>query len=114
MKIFIRLCLMSMIILISSILYVKAQVPEAINYQAVARDASGDALQNKTISVKFTIHSGSSTGPVQYAETQTVQTNQFGIYAAKIGRGTPIGTPAFSSIPWSSGNQWLEVAIDIS
>jgi len=39
-----------------------AQSPQAINYQAVARDGSGALLSNQLINVRFTIHEGSATG----------------------------------------------------
>src|SRR5688500_13236580 len=81
-----------------------AQAPEAINYQGIVRDAAGDVLSYKNLSVKFTILSGSPNGPVEYEETQQVSTNQFGIYDAQIGKGTATGSP-FSQIQWNAGNQ---------
>ena len=35
-----------------------AQVPQAINYQAVARDGSGNILPNTLISLRFSINNG--------------------------------------------------------
>ena len=87
--------------------------PQAINYQGVARDNAGSPMANKQIGVKFTIRSGGSSGIVQYAESNTTSTNQFGLYNIQIGKGSPI-TGVFSNIPWSSGNQWLQVDIDIN
>ena len=46
-----------------------AQSPQAINYQAVARDNSGNLLTNKTIAIKISILTGSSSGTVEYSET---------------------------------------------
>jgi len=44
----------------------KAQVPQGMNYQAIVRDASGNPILNTAICLRFTIHSGSGVGPIQY------------------------------------------------
>ena len=90
-----------------------AQLPKALNYQGIARDNQGNPMVSSQLGLKFSIHAGSASGSVIYAETQILQTNQFGLYNAQIGRGTPI-ISTFSAIPWSSANQWLEVSIDIN
>lgn len=86
-------------------------VPQAINYQAVARDAAGTILANQAIRIKANILQGSAFGPVQYSETHAVTTNQFGLFTLKIGRGTPV-TGTFSNVPWTQANQWLQVEMD--
>lgn len=86
-------------------------VPQAINYQAVARDAAGTILSNRAIRVKFNILQGSAFGPVQYSETQAVTTNQFGLFSLQVGRGTPV-TGTFSNVPWTAADQWLQVEMD--
>lgn len=90
-----------------------AQIPQAFNYQAVARDASGNILASQLIGLKLTIHQGSSGGTVVYEETQGASTNQFGLFTLALGQGTPI-TGTFSAITWSSGNYWLQVQMDPS
>lgn len=88
-----------------------AQVPQAFNYQAIARDANGVALTNQSVSVKFTLLDGSPQGGILYIETQATSTNSFGLFTVEIGKGTVvIGT--FNTIPWSSGNKFLKVEID--
>ncbi|MGD0711424.1 MAG: hypothetical protein ABR968_09630 [Bacteroidales bacterium] len=93
-----------------------AQVPQAFNYQAVARDAGGILIASHAIGVKIDIHQGSSTGSIVYSEkfvSPTPTTNQFGLFTIAIGTGTPLaGT--FNTIGWGSGNYWLEVEIDPS
>ena len=85
--------------------------PEAMNYQGVARNAIGNPLVSQNISIRASILTGSSTGPAVYEETHTITTNQFGLFAIEIGRGTPVlGT--FSGINWSTVNQWLEIEMD--
>ena len=46
-----------------------AQVPQAFNYQAVARNAAGNLLASQTIGLKLSIHQGSSSGTIVYSET---------------------------------------------
>ena len=62
-----------------------AQAPGIFNYQAVARNSVGNALSNKNIGVKITVHDGSATGPTVYSETRTLTTNPFGLFNAQIG-----------------------------
>ena len=89
-----------------------AQVPQAINYQSVARDpATQGVLLNKNVSLRLSIRSGSATGPIQYSEYQTVATSPQGLFNLSIGRGIAL-SGSFQSIQWSDGNQWMEVAID--
>lgn len=88
-----------------------SQVPEAFNYQAVARDATGNPLANKTVSVRFSIDQGINPGTPEYIETQTATTNQFGLFTLKIGLGNPVlGTLA--DVNWSSANTYLAVEFD--
>lgn len=90
---------------------IKAQVPQAFNYQAVARDASGNILASQTLGLKLIIHQGSSTGTIVYSETFSPATNQFGLFTVGVGTGTVV-TGTFSAIAWSSGSYWLQVQMD--
>ncbi len=87
-----------------------AQVPQGINYQAIGRDLSGNPLISQAVGLRATIHDG-SLGPVLYQETFTTTTNQFGLFTLKIGMGT-IVSGIFSNIPWSNGNEYLEMEMD--
>lgn len=87
-----------------------AQVPEAINYQGVARDASGAPLTNQSIGLQLNIRSGSATGPVEYQETHAVTTNNLGLFTLMIGQGNPVGT--FGNIAWEADDHWVEVQMD--
>ena len=44
-------------------------VPQKINYQAVAHDNNGEVLANASVSVTVGILSGSTTGTLVYEET---------------------------------------------
>ncbi len=87
------------------------QVPQFINYQAVARNAQGNALVNQTITVRLTIHANTPSGAIAYLETDTVTTNQFGLFTIAVGRATTI-PGGFSGISWDSGPKYLKVEMD--
>lgn len=96
------LCLIGKQALAQSIAGVSAP-PQMLNYQAVARDASGNALLSTAISLRFTIHSVSASGPIEYQETQSVTTNQFGLFSVQIGTGTVV-SGIFPLIDWVSAD----------
>jgi hypothetical protein len=90
----------------------KAQAPEKINYQAVARDLSGNPLVNQTLNVTYEIRQSSPTGTSVYTETHSgISTNQFGLFTAEIGGGIPsVGT--FAGINWGAGLYYLYVEVN--
>ena len=88
-----------------------AQAPESIQYQAIVRDANGDAIANSNISMQITIRQDSANGFNAYRETHSVTTNDFGLANLAIGTGTFIGAP-FSSIDWPNGPFFMNVALD--
>lgn len=86
-------------------------VPGGINYQAVARDNNGNELVNTAIEVRFSIRTGSPTGPVEYQEVfPSVTTSRYGVFSLIIGKGDPVlGT--FGAIDWSTVNHYLQVEV---
>ena len=90
-------------------------VPQGINYQAVARDASGDVLMNQTLTIQFSVISDITTSAVSWQETHTVSTNDYGLYTAIIGQGTATNvgsSAAFDSINWGASNHLLKVEVN--
>jgi hypothetical protein len=86
-------------------------VPGAISYQAVARDAQGLPLANANLEVQFSLLADSLTGIAEYTETHTLTTNQFGLFTTAFGAGTSV-SGTFSGINWSAGNKYLHVQMD--
>ena len=87
-----------------------AQAPQGIQYQAIARDFSGNPIPNQNISVKFDIHDNTPLGTVVFSETHTgLTTNSFGLFNMVIGTQNPSG---FQSINWGSGSKFIETSID--
>ncbi|MCF8459684.1 MAG: tail fiber domain-containing protein [Flavobacteriales bacterium] len=90
-----------------------AQVPQSVNYQAVARDAGGNLLANTTIGIQFSIHDITASGTVLYQEQHTATTNELGLFTLQIGSGTPtVGD--FASIYWLVDTKFLEVEMDVN
>lgn len=89
-------------------LLIKAQVPQTINYQGVARNASGNPLQNQTIGLQFKITT--STNNNFYNETQnSVTTNSLGLFSTKIGIINPLPFSGWENLP-----AVLQVSININ
>jgi hypothetical protein len=88
-----------------------ANVPGAISYQAVARDAQGAPLADTNVQVQFTLLADSLTGAAEYTETHTLTTNSLGLFTTAFGAGTPV-SGTFGGINWSAGNKYLNVQID--
>lgn len=93
-------------------LTIYGQAPQAIKYQATARDSSGNLLMNQTIGLRITIIDSASGGLIAYQETHTTLTNQYGLLNVDIGRGIQLSGTALSSVNWSTFNKWLQIEID--
>lgn len=87
------------------------QSPDAVTYQAVARDLNGDAITNSSVGLEFLLHQATPTGTVVYSETHIPTTNDHGVLAVVIGNGTPT-TGTFSDVDWRNGPYFLEVGLD--
>jgi hypothetical protein len=92
-------------------LALKAQTPQSFSYQAVARDASGNALASKTVGLQLSILDGSATGTVVYTETFGPVTNSQGLLTVAVGTGTPV-TGSFAAINWATGSKYLKTEVD--
>jgi hypothetical protein len=92
-----------------------AQAPQAINYQAVARNNAGQALATQTIKVRLSIMSGASS---LYSETRTVTTNALGLFNVQIGSpGASNTTGSFTAINWANNIpeiKQIKVELDIN
>jgi hypothetical protein len=87
-----------------------AQAPQALNYQAVARDINGTILSNRDVGLKLTIMNGPE-GEILYQETHQGSTNQFGLITVHIGTGSPL-IGHFPDIPWGNVTAWMQVEMD--
>lgn len=86
----------------------QAQVPEKFNYQGIARDNTGAPLANQSLGIKISILHNTT---VDYSESHTVTTNNFGLYSLIIGDGTPV-FGGMALVDWNAGNKFIKVEID--
>lgn len=91
-----------------------AQVPpQAFNYSAVARNASGDPISMTTIGIQISILKTSTTGSIVYSENHHLNTDSFGLFNVIIGTGS-IQSGNMSHIDWGGDNYYLKVGMDIA
>ena len=85
--------------------------PEGINFQAIARDSAGNAINNcVNLNVKFSIWDSISGGSSVFTEMHyPISTNRYGLFTLIIGSNN---TSLFSAINWANGNKFLEVGVD--
>ena len=62
-----------------------AQAPSQFSYQAVIRDANGLLVENKPVSIKISILSGTANGVAIFQEEHTDTTNTNGLITIAIG-----------------------------
>ena len=85
--------------------------PQAFNYQAIARDNTGNPITNHAIALRFSILDISASGNLLYSETFNTVTNKFGLFNVNIGGGNVV-SGSFSDINWAVNNKWLKVETD--
>ena len=87
------------------------QVPLGMKYQAVARDAKGQVIANKSIALRIGLSPEGKSMEYSYLEKHRVITNEFGLFTLTIGGGEVLGG-TFSSVPWATYQILLELAVD--
>ncbi len=107
--------ILSLFLLLSVVFSAAAQgAPQGINYQCIVRNnQTGDPITNQTVTLLFSIRSGSPNGSVDYQEKQVSSTNEFGLVNLVIGRGqAQVNT--FVGINWAAGSKFLTVLLESS
>ena len=90
-----------------------SQTPQSIAFQGVARDSFGVILQSQSLTLRITLHDSIPTGPVVYQETQTVTTDNLGLFTLSIGLGSS-GSYSFASIPWGSSPMFVQLELNLA
>ena len=92
-----------------------AQAPGIFNYQGVARNAVGNVLANKNITLRLTIKNATASGITVYAETRAVTTNAYGLFNVQVGSaGATNVTGTVLGVNWAVANKFLQVEIDVN
>ncbi len=87
------------------------QVSQGFNYQAVARDASGEILSGQDVGLQIDILQGSGEGETVYREVFFPLTNEFGLINIVVGNGSVLHG-SFEEIDWSQGPYFIQIHID--
>lgn len=103
-----KFCL-SLLLLIGFTVFLSAQAPNQLNYQAVVRNNAGLVVANTSVGIRFTIHDLTANGNQVFQESQTVGTNQFGLVSTRIGSSGNLAT-----VNWSNGAKYLQVEVDVN
>lgn len=98
-------------LILSFPLLLMSQVPQGINYQAVARDGSGNLLANTNLTVRLGVYSGPGAAVKVYEETHATSTNTYGLFTVVIGDGTAT-SGTFPAINWKGDIHSLKVEVD--
>ena len=98
-----RFILFSVLILLSNLFYTQSQSHWYFNYQAIAHDASGDTINNQSLSVEVGVYSDTLVNP-DYEESHNVVTNDYGLFTFKIGDGSIITGTALEDLNWTDEN----------
>ena len=84
-----------------------AQAPNKMQYQAVVRNASGEAFSYYIVRVRTSILQGTSSGPSSYTETQLLNTDANGLVKVEIGAGMLVSGD-FATINWANGPYFIK------
>lgn len=112
-RLFVAATLLFATALCSLPLSLSAQAPQAIPYQAVARDTNGSVLANQLVGLRLSIRNLSPGGTIVYQETHTATTNNLGLLNLNIGLGTPL-TGTLPAINWGNGAKYIQVEMDVT
>ena len=84
-----------------------------INFQGIARNASGEPLVNQKITLRFAVIQSTESGTVEYQETKEITSNGQGMFSVVIGDGVFLTkTGNFTDINWKLSPKFLKVELD--
>ena len=106
-KLFFTVCL-----LMAAMFLTAQDVPQAINFQAIARDANSEVMANTPIMIQLSIIDGSPEGELIYREIRSLTTNAYGSFSFQIGRDPYMAVGEFADIDWAGGRKFLKIDYD--
>jgi hypothetical protein len=80
-------------------------------YQAIVRNSDGTIMANQNVNIRFSLHNSTPTGTIEYQETQTLLTNNYGLITTQFGIGSPT-LSTFAAIQWGVNAKYLQVEMD--
>jgi hypothetical protein len=88
-----------------------AQAPSKIPYQTIVRNASGNAISNSPVGVRFSILEDSINGNAVYTETHSGTTTNLGLLNLEIGSGTVV-SGSLNNLSLYNHSYFLKVDVD--
>lgn len=79
-----KIFLVSLLTLLWNNLIHAQGIPQAVNYQAIARDAKGKEIINQKVSVRLSIFAQSPSGTMEWQELHEATTSPFGYILYKL------------------------------
>jgi hypothetical protein len=103
--------LYTLLLMLGWVCVVRGQAPQAFNYQAVVRDAAGNAISNRVITLRLAVVNASAAGSILYQESFDLTTNALGLVSVGVGTGVPV-TGSFLLIDWGGAAKFLKTEVD--
>ena len=82
---------------------------QGISVQGIARDDANSAMKDSNLTFTFSITKADNT--VSYIETQTIRTDNFGVFSHIVGTGNPQESTTFNSIDFSINDLKLKISV---
>ncbi|MDD3876617.1 MAG: hypothetical protein PHT69_08350 [Bacteroidales bacterium] len=109
---YLHILLSAIVLLVLSAFMSHAQIPQGINFQATARDNTGNVIPNTTAQIRLSIVD-SSAGQTVYQEQRTVITSNNGTFSFVVGQPPyTVLAGAFDNINWQYGHLYLRIDFD--
>lgn len=105
---------LTLILSLSSLFYTSLHaqtIPGGVNFQAIARNASGAVLANTAVQVRVSILDGTAGGTVLGSYTYQKTTDAYGQFTVAIGTDATIANSgaALSAINWTAASRFIKV-----
>ncbi|MBN1186829.1 MAG: hypothetical protein JXB49_31415 [Bacteroidales bacterium] len=104
---FIKVNFISLVLIVN----VFSQTTNGFNYQAIARDTSGDVLKSQNIGIRISIIQDSINGVIAYSENHNITTDGYGVFDLVISEGT-VESGTFASISWGGTKHYVKIELD--
>ncbi|KAA1242835.1 hypothetical protein [Aquimarina sp. RZ0] len=98
-------------LLISLVASTQSAQKNFINYQGVAKNASGEPISEQPINIQVAIKFGAPDITASYVENHTVNTSSSGIFSLLIGNGTVV-TGDFDNLPWGGIASYVTISLN--
>ena len=95
--------------MMAMVLSVFAQIPQAMSYQGVVRDADNKLVADKQVTVSVQILQGADDGTAVYSETHEVTTNANGLMTFELGSKK---AEDFAKIDWSNAPYFVKTVAE--